>query len=200
MNFGVTPMSRIKTIICTLFGGVALFAAENVMAQDEPISVGPEIDPVQVAKDAFKYGMQAYEYEKYEFARAYFNKACKGGQPGGCFNLGLMLENGVGGPEQLQTARILYKAACDGDMGEGCYYLANMETKGTGGPMDTMAARAHYGEACGLGGIKSCTRYADMLAKGEGGSIDLEQAAVYYDKACKKNYKVACKALYELDY
>ncbi len=153
----------------------------------------PQVDVTP--EQLFEMALTAYEKQQYEFARAFFDRACTGGQTGGCFNMGLMTDYGVGGPEDRALARTYYKKACEGGVGEGCFYLANMMYKGEGGEENRKAARVFFYEACGLGGVKSCFLFAEMLDRGEGGSEDKPLAQAYYSKACESGFEIACETL-----
>jgi hypothetical protein len=52
-----------------------------------------------------------------------YQKACDGGDAQGCFNLGVMYENGRGVTKDQAKAAQLYQKACDGGDAQGCENL-----------------------------------------------------------------------------
>lgn len=61
--------------------------------------------------------LSAYETDKYQ-------KACDGGDAGGCFNLGVSYAKGLGMKQDYFKAKELFGKACDGGYAGGCYNYA----------------------------------------------------------------------------
>jgi len=69
---------------------------------------------------SFDDGMNAYNNGNKQKAINLFGKACDGGFIDGCYNLGIMYDNGDGVRQDKRKAKELFGKACDGgDMG-GC--------------------------------------------------------------------------------
>jgi hypothetical protein len=87
---------------------------------------------------------------------ALFEIACKRGAPGGCNNLALMLDTGMGVPVDTARAAVLMKKSCDlGDL-RGCANLGSRYAFGTGVPKDRTRAREYLDKACRGGLPEGC--------------------------------------------
>ncbi len=74
----------------------------------------------QIAETNVLNGRNAYIMGVYHVAREFYQKACNGGAPKGCFELGAMLESGRGGPRDKVRAGEFYDLACEGGYDKGC--------------------------------------------------------------------------------
>ena len=83
-------------------------------------------------KKAYEQGMAFYNNKEYDKAFESFKKACDGGNMRGCFNLGIMYEEGNGVEKDFSKAAELFKKACDGGNMHGCRNLVVMYTNGNG--------------------------------------------------------------------
>jgi TPR repeat protein len=73
-------------------------------------------------------------------AVALYQRACKGGVPASCANLGVMLVQGRGIEADAHGATELFQRACKAGNAEGCYNLAFMYLKqGKRAPIDKPA-------------------------------------------------------------
>ena len=106
--------------------------------------------------DPLREGTYAYKAKAYTKAREWFNKACNKNTAGGCFNLGLMYDQGNGGAKDLAKAREFYIKACTLGDGKGCFNSAHMLMKGTGGPQDKQRAMKFLAKACSAGREEAC--------------------------------------------
>ena len=75
------------------------------------------------AKKAFEQGIAFYNNKEYDKAFESFKKACDSGNMRGCFNLGIMYEEGNGVEKDFSKAAELFKKACDGGEMNGCRSL-----------------------------------------------------------------------------
>jgi TPR repeat protein len=66
-------------------------------------------------------------------ARSLYERACEGGHPRGCTNLGLMYEQAKGTPKDLPRALQYYRRACDAHDELACKHLSRAQ-KGTRHP------------------------------------------------------------------
>ena len=81
------------------------------------------------AKNDYEQGIAFYNNKEYDKAFEPFKKACDSGNMRGCFNLGIMYDNGNGVEKNEQKAVELYKKACDGGNMDGCRNLVVMYEK-----------------------------------------------------------------------
>ena len=74
-------------------------------------------------KKAYEQGEAFYNNKEYDKAFESFKKACDSGNMRGCFNLGIMYEEGNGVEKDFSKAAELFKKACDGGEMLGCRNL-----------------------------------------------------------------------------
>ena len=110
-------------------------------------------------KKAYEQGEVFYNNKEYDKAAELLKKACDGGNMRGCFNLGVMYDNGNGVEKNEQKAVELYKKACDGGDMNGCGSLGAMYEKGDGVRQDKRLAKEYVGKACDLGDEEACKEY-----------------------------------------
>ena len=87
-------------------------------------------------------------------------KACDSGNFSGCYNLGVMYNNGLGVKQNYFKAVKLYNKACDGGNAVGCYNLGVMYNNGQGVKQDYFKAKELFGKACDGGNNGGCKGYA----------------------------------------
>jgi uncharacterized protein len=129
-----------------------------------------------------------------ENPRTVYLKACDSIKIVNCFDLGLMLEFGRGGPPDLLAARAAYRRACEGgryEKADSCMALGQMLKDGKGGPVNLPSARAYFQKACDAGRPDSCINLGIMLFDTKD-SADREKAKTMFDKACRARYRLAC--------
>lgn len=76
--------------------------------------------------DAYEDAQHSLDTKMYSEAAAQFEKACDGGNPKGCFQLGALYEKGDGVVQNRYKAVSLYTQACTGGEKHGCSNLALM--------------------------------------------------------------------------
>lgn len=92
----------------------------------------------------------------------FLSKGCDGGIAEGCFNLGIIYENGQGVKQDYFKAVELYGKACDGGEAKGCFNLGAMYVNGQGVRQSRTDALKYFGKACDLKYQNGCTEYAKL--------------------------------------
>ena len=118
------------------------------------------------SKDLTELGNEAYDKGDYQKAAELYQKACDGGNAGGCSNLGFLYEDGQGVRQNYQKAAELYQKACDGGDTNGCYNLGVSYAEGQGVKQNFSTAKQYYGKACDLGLQLGCDNYRKLNEKG----------------------------------
>ena len=118
------------------------------------------------SKDLTELGDEAYEKGDYQKAAQLYQKACDGGDAGGCYNLGVLYHNGQGVNQDYQKAAQLYQKACDGGDAGGCYNLGVLYHNGQGVRQNFSTAKQYFGKACDLGLQLGCDNYIKLNEKG----------------------------------
>ncbi|WP_415752162.1 tetratricopeptide repeat protein [Helicobacter pylori] len=73
--------------------------------------VNGKIDP-GYAKALVNRGKESYDKQDFTQAKKYFKKACDLKEGMGCYNLGVLYQNGEGVEKNLKKAAQYYKKAC----------------------------------------------------------------------------------------
>ena len=115
-------------------------------------------------KKAYEQGMAFYNNKEYDKAFESFKKACDGGNMRGCFNLGIMYEEGNGAEKDFSKAAELFKKACDGGNMNGCYNLGTIYANGNDVEKDFSKAAELFKKACDGGEMNGC-RSLDIIYK-----------------------------------
>ncbi|WP_103569977.1 tetratricopeptide repeat protein [Campylobacter concisus] len=118
------------------------------------------------SKDLTELGDEAYEKGDYQKAAQLYQKACDGGDAGGCYNLGVLYDNGQGVNRDYQKAAQLYQKACDGGGAKGCSSLGFLYKNGEGIKQNFSTAKQYFGKACDLGFQLGCDDYRELNEKG----------------------------------
>ena len=105
--------------------------------------------------------------------------------------MGLMFDEGIGGPKDLTQARFFYKKACKANIPRACNNLGDMWAKGIGGERSIEKAKWYFKLSCNKNGKKGCANLA-VLAKWEG---DHAKARALRHKACNSDDASSCAAL-----
>ena len=100
------------------------------------------------SKDLTELGKEAYDKGDYQKAAQLYQKACDGGNVGGCSNLGVLYENGRGVKQDYQKAAQLYQKACDGGIAKGCSNLGVLYGNGLSVNQDYQKAAQLFQKAC----------------------------------------------------
>ncbi|MFP6231076.1 tetratricopeptide repeat protein [Helicobacter pylori] len=74
----------------------------------------------------------------------------------GCFNLGVLYQNGQVVEKDLTKAAYLYSKACDLKEGMGCGNLGVLYYNGDGVKRDSKKAVQYFSKACKLGEQEAC--------------------------------------------
>ncbi|CAN5256602.1 hypothetical protein BH09MYX1_BH09MYX1_55200 [soil metagenome] len=118
-------------------------------------------------------------------AQGFFQRACDGGDPGGCGESAtLSLQDRVGAPKDDKKGFGLMKEACDGGETDACANVAVLRLldRGDGGAKsDALAKLKGYCDTKGLW----CDSLGDLYASGTGGvAKDEAEARRLYEKSC----------------
>ena len=111
------------------------------------------------SKDLIESGNEAYNKGDYQKAAELYQKACDGGDAGGCLNLGVLYKIGQGVKQDYQKAAQLSQKACDSGEAKGCFNLGVLYDK-DGQSFST--AKQYYGKACDLGLQSGCDKYRKL--------------------------------------
>lgn len=128
-------------------------------------------------------------------ARAPLGKACDAKDAISCNLLGLMNQQGEGGPVDWIEAARLYRAACDGNNAAGCANLGFIYLNGNGVAKDDVMARTLHEKGCTLGSSSGCNSFAYAMMIGRGGPRDEAQARPIFEKECGRNNGNSCDNL-----
>ena len=119
-------------------------------------------------KKAYEQGMAFYNNKEYDKAFESFKKACDSGNMRGCFNLGIMYEEGNGVEKDFSKAAELFKKACNGGDMLGCSNLGSMYADGKGVEKDLGKAAELFKKACNSGEMLGCRNLGIMYDNGNG--------------------------------
>jgi hypothetical protein len=97
-------------------------------------------------------------------AIAFYESACKGGNPTGCFSLGAAYFKGDGVAKDSAKMVDFFKKACVGGMARSCGILGKLFFTGEGGVKKNLGkAMVYWGKACDDGDLESCRNMGDAL-------------------------------------
>lgn len=88
-------------------------------------------------------------------ARALLTKAAETNAPEAQYQLGLMMADGLGGPQDDVAARALFEKAAAQDHPGALERMGAFAQAGRGGPKDTSAAKTYYEKAAALGNAEA---------------------------------------------
>jgi uncharacterized protein len=177
-------MLRLWSVLCFLSFVLAAPASANAPDKD--------------AEKAWDEGSKTYRAGDMPATRTHFLKACDGGHARACFNVGVMLRDGVGGPANPSDARWRFSRACAYGSAPGCYSFGNMAMEGLGGDRNDRDAREAHERACKEGLNQACNSLAVLVEAGRGGNADPARARGLYKSACDAGEKSACTNLAKL--
>ena len=130
-------------------------------------------------------------------AFTYYERACKGGLPEACANLGAMYEEGWSVPVDLAKAREYYQRTCSERTAVGCTDLGYLYEYGRGVAKDYNVARRAYERACEASD-KGCNELGCLYSAGHGVVRDVKRAAALYSRACDARLGQGCLNLAQL--
>jgi TPR repeat protein len=171
-------MLRLLLLFCALAFALALPAHANKPGKD--------------AEKAWDQGSKTYKAGDMVATRGHFRIACEGGHARACFNLGVMLRDGIGGGTDLADARWRFSRACAFGSAAGCYSYGNMAMEAQGGERNDRDAREAHERACSEGLNQACNSLAILIEAGRGGNADPARARELYQTACNAGEKSAC--------
>jgi len=177
-------MVRLFLPICALMLALALPAQAN--------------NPDKDAERAWKEGSKTYSAGDMVATRRHFLAACEGGHARACFNVGVMLRDGIGGMADPKEARWRFSRACAYGSAPGCYSYGNMAMEAIGGERNDRDAREAHERACREGLNQACNSLAVLVEAGRGGNADPVRARSLYQTACDGGEKSACSNLAKL--
>jgi TPR repeat protein len=129
-----------------------------------------------------------------------YQKACDGGYRLSCRNVGLMLRDGRGVPQDLERAAKLLDKACKGNVPFACTNAGDLDStlaqKGSGGAAaHWKQAIAHYKLGCDAGDPTACRAIGLAYLDGKGLPRSPSAASVWLERACQPDDPVACRLL-----
>lgn len=138
-------------------------------------------------------GVDAYIAKDYITARQKFDQSCTSENDAkGCYHLGMMDEEGLGGTKNEISARELYKKSCASEYSKACNFLGMMYYQGRGGEKDNAAARETFQKACDRKYAESCFNLGILYEDGWNGTKDNVSARQEFQRACSLKYQPAC--------
>jgi hypothetical protein len=149
------------------------------------------------AQLAYEMGHDALAAKREDVALDHFTRACKNGDPRGCYNVGVLTEPkmrenaGAAGPDPLLVAAVTtaYSDACDLGFQRGCAmlvpYLRGLEYAVHDSAKAITVARA----ACEAGENFACAELAEIYYTGEGTAPDLPEAARLFRHLCDAQWQ-----------
>jgi uncharacterized protein len=123
---------------------------------------------------------------------AMFKRACAGGDPEGCWSLGMLFSNGLGVRKNDAEAYRYFELACTGGAKLGCTSLAKAIDEGRGTEADPKRALDLLLATCERGYSDACTSASAFYLAGRGTEKDLAKSAALLKRACEGNDRGAC--------
>lgn len=133
-----------------------------------------------------------------DFSKActFYRRACDGGIPLACNDLGALTEAGKGVEQDRSAAMALYRRACEGGTALGCHNRDALVIHRQQGTLrEQVQVRDRMRKRCEGGKPLACNDLGTMLAKGIGGAEDDAGAAALYRGACASGLLLGCKNL-----
>jgi hypothetical protein len=119
----------------------------------------------------------------------------EGGVPA-CNDLAqLLLDSGVGGPDDLTRVVALFRRACSQRDGTACANLGLLTFHGRGVVADRVEAARLYRVGCDSRVPQACLNLALMFDKGQGIPQDKAQGVRMYERACREGLPEGCMNL-----
>ncbi len=185
-----------------LFGSILSFGVDKFEEAKKACDAGN-------AKECYSIGFRLDLVQNDQLgAIKYYEKACTGGNGGGCTQLGHMYKNSKAiehddskSKKYYKIAMKHYKKSCDNGDTDACEQLgANYNNAYGGVQKDEQLATHYYGKAAkiykkacyGGGDTSKCFSLANMYSYGNGVEQNDYTAAKYYIKACNDGYIRGC--------
>lgn len=128
-------------------------------------------------------------------AAALYAAACLAGQSLACNNLGVLREQGSGGPPDPGQAALLYEAACIGGLVRACNNLGTLLRDGRGRPANPVESLALFHAACADGEAMACANLGQSQLAGVGVPPDAVAALESFRKSCEAGESLGCRNL-----
>lgn len=123
-----------------------------------------------------------------KMALLYASKACVGGDPRGCTDLGVLALHGQGTRESRERAQQLFSYACSQGEAQACSLGSWLELDG-GNPAEVRRALA---SECSGSSYLGCAGFGLLLENGMGGPRDVGGALAAFLKGCDAGEPAAC--------
>ena len=140
-------------------------------------------------------GDRLREQGRYKDAFERFHQACIQGEPKGCSEQGLLYQDGLGVPRNLERAKGLYRESCEAGAARGCSRLGSLYLRGVGVERDPEQALAYSQQGCDRGDAMGCANLGLMHERGDGLPKDTKQASMLYARACSADLGFGCTRL-----
>ena len=98
-------------------------------------------------------------------AREFYTKACDGGHAKGCYQIGLIYENGEIVKHNYAMAAKFYTKSCNGSNEKACLKLGYMYKNALGVKADSSKAKDFFEKACDGSSDEACNEHKKMKAK-----------------------------------
>ena len=120
-----------------------------------------------------------------------YDKGCEFGDALGCYNAGLMSDEGRGTPRDFSRAAARYAEACEMGSSAGCTNLGFLHEHGRGVKKDPMRAVALYqrgcdGSSCQGSNLNGCVNVGRAWRDGIGVEKNAARAASVFQEACNR--------------
>jgi TPR repeat protein len=121
-----------------------------------------------------------------------FVEACDGGEPAGCYNVGLMYQDGRGVSADLAVAVAAYEDGCLGGSSPACDNLGTLYDQGRGVAASPEKAVALYQRACkgsfwDSGNADGCANLGRMYRDGKGVEKNPSRAVELFREVCDRS-------------
>jgi TPR repeat protein len=176
---------------------LAFKKAEELRAKRDaaapPAAAAPKGSPALEAAKA------AYAAKDYATALKGFRPLADAGDATAEFALGLMCEQGQGGPVDFRAAAVWYDRAAKKKHAQALTNLAYLYVEGKGVVRNAAKARTLYTEAASMGIASAMFSLGTMDYSGEGGDMDYVSAYVWWKRAANLNHPKAAANLPKLE-
>lgn len=151
-------MRRILTFLLSLTLSSGVFSSAHANA-DARLSFTKADDKAAMTKEAeslYAKGNSAYSSRNWASAREYYMQSCDAGRQSSCGNVGLMMNDGLGGDKDFKKSFLLFKRACSAKDGFFCTSVGDAYAKGEGVKKNVKTAKKFYKMACALDDSMGC--------------------------------------------
>lgn len=133
----------------------------------------------------------------HDFAGAaeYYRRGCNSDDPGGCYQLASLYEEGSGVPADAAQAAALYQKACNGGDARGCSDLGVLYLHANSVAFDEGRAAVLFGRACDGGNAWGCGNLGSAYEAGTGVARDPARAEQLRERACEGGVKAFCASV-----